>query len=163
APSTCSEPMTRRAGCGKPARPDPWGAGDWNLPGLPDPVAPTGATKPARVPTTDRAFLADSHLEEGPALRVAGAYRGPARAAALPRPAVPPPSPSPATGACPAYPPKDHPPRPAPPPDLAKGAPRGPPRPPRPQGRPPGPQGPPPPLPRPPPRPDLPALPAPER
>ena len=28
--------MTRRAGCGKPARPDLWGAGDWNLPGLPD-------------------------------------------------------------------------------------------------------------------------------
>src|SRR5262249_24426965 len=35
-PPTCSESMTRRAGCGKPARPGPWGAGDWNLPGLPD-------------------------------------------------------------------------------------------------------------------------------
>ena len=31
-----SEPVSRRAGCGKSARPDLWGAGEGNLPGLPD-------------------------------------------------------------------------------------------------------------------------------
>jgi hypothetical protein len=36
---TSSEAVTRRAGCGSPARPDLWGAGDWNLPGLPDPLS----------------------------------------------------------------------------------------------------------------------------
>lgn len=28
--------MSRRAGCGSPARPDLWGAGEGDLPGLPD-------------------------------------------------------------------------------------------------------------------------------
>src|SRR5690606_23399724 len=35
-PPARSESVTRRAGCGKSARPDLWGAGDCNLPGLPD-------------------------------------------------------------------------------------------------------------------------------
>ena len=30
------EPMIRGAGCGSPARPDLWGAGESDLPGLPD-------------------------------------------------------------------------------------------------------------------------------
>jgi hypothetical protein len=46
APPTCSESMTRRAGCGKSACPDPWGAGDWNLPGLPDPYTVVVKTGP---------------------------------------------------------------------------------------------------------------------
>jgi hypothetical protein len=44
-------------------------------------IAPVGATQPARVPLTDRATRTP-HLEEGPALRVPGASRGPARAGA---------------------------------------------------------------------------------
>jgi hypothetical protein len=37
----------------------------------PSPIAPPGATKPARVPFLDRA-PSTTHLEEGPAPRVAG-------------------------------------------------------------------------------------------
>jgi hypothetical protein len=32
----CSEPVIRRAGCVNRARPDLWGAGEGDLPGLPD-------------------------------------------------------------------------------------------------------------------------------
>jgi hypothetical protein len=35
-----SETVSRRAGCGKSARPDPWGAWPGNWPGLPDPPEP---------------------------------------------------------------------------------------------------------------------------
>jgi hypothetical protein len=38
-PPEGSETVNRRAGCGKSASPDPWGAGDWNLSRLPDNVA----------------------------------------------------------------------------------------------------------------------------
>ncbi len=62
-------------------------------------IAPTGANKGARVPLSDRASRS-SHLEEGPALRVAGAFRGPARAAALLEPPGSPPSPFFTTGGC---------------------------------------------------------------
>lgn len=45
------------------------------------PAALLRANKPARVPSSDRP-LQTSHLDEGPASRVTGAIRGPARAAA---------------------------------------------------------------------------------
>jgi hypothetical protein len=48
----------------------------------PSPIAPSRATKPARVPSSDRAPESISHPDEGPALRVAGATADPACAAA---------------------------------------------------------------------------------
>jgi hypothetical protein len=58
------------------------------------PDAPTGATEPAHVPSTDRATETSSQPDEGPAPQVAGAPTEPARAAAPLEPPGSPPSPS---------------------------------------------------------------------